>query len=297
MDIDMVEAEYVPLAEQLVRIATKTPDRFKREPVLRESNHNKWAQRRKATNPKSPKFATDQRAKRLQDARQHSKNGSKAKTERKAPVGAPNLRTARRAAWHNDVEPETFDTNFKARPAPSSTRGVSRSQSRSSSILSQATKQEPFSFDKRVTKKKVVAVPEPVAKFHHPAGALPASFDKPSGVPVKQPKTATRAQPFKFATNTRNQSKTAFSFCSNAGTLPFPLDPIKKSSDKFMKAALKGQAMVKPESKKSTVPKTVKIETNFMTHPNLYFSLNLHYDHAANPGVYLTMTPAKSKMS
>ena len=50
MDFSDTEStgEYVPLAERIRREEMKTPDRFKRDPVLRPlSNHEKWAQRRK----------------------------------------------------------------------------------------------------------------------------------------------------------------------------------------------------------------------------------------------------------
>ena len=63
-----------------------------------------------------------------------------------------------------------------------------RAVSRASSFCSVGpTKQDPFSFDSRPRKKKEVIIPEPVAKKFHEPGSLPASIDKPSGVPKKAP--------------------------------------------------------------------------------------------------------------
>ena len=129
--------EYVPLAERIRREEMKTPDRFRRDPVLRESNHDKWAQRRKATVPKSPRFAKSSKHSRLQEMREE-KHGKK-KRERKVS-GAPNLRTRQRAKYHEAPQAEQFNTEFKARPMPKTTGRPLRSANSSRASLQSTTK-------------------------------------------------------------------------------------------------------------------------------------------------------------
>ena len=74
MDSESEFGDYVPLAERLRKQDLKTPDRFKRQPVLRESNAQKWVNR-KATKSRAPRFATDQRSRDLR--RQRIENSGK----------------------------------------------------------------------------------------------------------------------------------------------------------------------------------------------------------------------------
>lgn len=238
---------YVPLAERIAKMESKTPDRFKREPVLREANHEKW--KRRATKPREPRFATDARSNRLRAGRADASNKPE-KSKRRAPAGAPNLRTARRAAYHEPAEAETIDRNFKARPMPRM-NGSRVGPSRSASMVSQTTKQEPFSFDKRVPKKKPAPEPKPQMKRHHAAGALPVSMDKPGGLPERHTRTTTKAEPFAFATAARNEGKNAF-----IQEPTFTFGTTKHSDEEFMRKALDGHQPIISKAKGSTVPKT-----------------------------------------
>lgn len=247
--------EYIPLGERMQKIVNATPDRFKRVPALRENNHDKWAQRRKCTEAKAPRFATDARANRMREAREAARGHAQPKKERKVR-GAPNLSTANRAKYHSKPEAETFNTEFKARPMPTirNTRAVSRA---SSFCSVGPTKQDPFSFDSRPRKKKEVIIPEPVAKKFHEPGSLPASIDKPSGVPKKAPMAATKLQAFNFATD--SVSRTIANRTMEAPTF---LPNVKKSNEEFMKKALHGHAKVAPVSKPVTRPLSPGLATS-----------------------------------
>ena len=240
---------YVPLAERIAKMESKTPDRFKRDPVLREANHEKW--KRRATKPREPRFATDARSNRLRASRAEATK--KPVKEKRRVAGSPNLRTARRAAYHDAPEPESFDRNFKARPMPSSNRSRA-GPSRSASMVSQTTKQEPFSFDKRVPKKKPAPEPKPVMQRHHAAGALPPSLDRPGGVPERHTRTATKAEPFSFATAARTAGKKTF-----IQEPTFKFQTAKHSDEEFMRKALDGHQPIISKAKGSTVPKTVSL--------------------------------------
>ena len=92
----------------------------------------------------SPKFATNSRA-RLRGARDENRPQLKEKTKRRARVGAPRLATAARGEFHSKPEPEQFDNEFKAKPAPKF--GQPSTSARSSSMASgrRVTQIEPFS--------------------------------------------------------------------------------------------------------------------------------------------------------
>ena len=161
------------------------------------------------------------------------------KSKRRA--GSPNLRTARRAAYHDAPEAETFNRNFKARPMPT----MSRSRATSSSTVkrvSQTTKQEPFSFDNRVSKNKMALKPKSVMQRQrsHSAGALPVSLDKPEGLSKRHTRTKTKTEPFSFATAARIPGKNTF---------------IQDPKFKFGKAKHSSISTAKV----STVPKTVSL--------------------------------------
>ena len=74
MDYYSEFGDYVPFAERLSKQNLQTPDRFKRQPVFRESNAQKWVNR-KVTKARAPRFATDQRSRDLR--RQRMKNSGK----------------------------------------------------------------------------------------------------------------------------------------------------------------------------------------------------------------------------
>ena len=249
--------EYVPLAEHIARIEAETPDRFKRDVgPLRNRNHQKWADRRKATTPRAPKFATDQRVARLRNQRAEAKEKKK-KPERKV-AGAPNLRTTARAAFHPDPEPEKFNTNFKARAAPSSTRSAHRVVSTNSSLASSSsTTFKPFSFDSRPTKKKEIVIPEPTAKVYHKPGALPMSIDRPSGVPERVSKKTTTAKAFNFSTAARSQNVSRISFTDSNVSFG---QGHKATDERSMRRALKEPAAIARSQKAPTRPVTVSIQ-------------------------------------
>ena len=130
MDSESEFGDYVPLAERLRKQNLKTPDRFKRQPVLRESNAQKWVNR-KATKARAPRFATDQRSRDLRRQRMENSGKSPKKSGRKVR-GAPNLTTAVRASYKDKPEPEKFDREFKAKPVPrTTTRSAVNSRSTS----------------------------------------------------------------------------------------------------------------------------------------------------------------------
>jgi len=255
------ETEYVPLAERIRRVNEQTPDRFRRDPVLRESNHAKWAQRRKATKAQSPSFATDARSRRLREAREQNKTSKAPKQRERKLSGAPNLRTSQRAKHNAPLEPEKFNTQFKARPAPSSTHRphASANTSRASSFCSTGTtEQVPFSFDSRPSKKKEITVPKPEMKLHHAPGALPETNDRAGALPERSTLKTTKPQPFSFASSMRSQQK-MFTFGSASTTMMefgAGTNTTKKSNEKFMKQALRGHESVIPERKTATVPKS-----------------------------------------
>ena len=252
MDGDSEIGDYVPLAERLRKLDSKTPDRFKRQPVLRESNAKKWVNR-KATKARAPRFATDTRSTNLRRQREENRENVKKKTERKIR-GAPNLSTAVRATLKEQPQPETFDREFKAKPVP---KCVNRGpvSSRSSSVISQTTKVEPFSFDRRPTRSKPAPEPAPQPVRAHPAGALPTSLDRPTGIPEKNTKSATRAKPFNFATAKRDLTARSFDWGQNSSKAPNFV--FGKSDEKTMRKALRGHKLQKPETKESTVPQSV----------------------------------------
>ena len=89
----------------------------------------------------------------------------------------------------------------------------------------------------------------------HAPGALPDSLDKVAPLPPKAKKSVTKPKAFDFATQSRSQSR-MFSFSNvTAGKMEFGG---KKSSETYMKKALKGHSAVVPEQREATVPKTVR---------------------------------------
>ncbi|CBY37145.1 unnamed protein product [Oikopleura dioica] len=120
MPLDRLESEYgsdtegyVGLQERMNRITNETPDRFKRVPVREE----KGKVRPRVTRARSPKFATNSRA-RLRGSRDENRPQLKEKSKRRARVGAPRLQTAARGEFHPKPQPEQFDNEFKAKPSP-----------------------------------------------------------------------------------------------------------------------------------------------------------------------------------
>ena len=89
----------------------------------------------------------------------------------------------------------------------------------------------------------------------HAPGALPDSLDKVAPLPPKAKKSVTKPKAFDFATQSRSQSR-MFTFSNvTAGKMEFGG---KKSSEAYMKKALKGHSAVVPEQREATVPKTVR---------------------------------------
>lgn len=115
---------------------------------------------------------------------------------------------------------------------------------------------EPFSFDKRPTRSKPVVAEAPKPVLNHEPGALPASLDRPTGIPERQTKNTTKSKPFNFATAKRDLTSRSFNWGQNSSAASnFTFG--KHSDEKTMRRALRGHKLSKPETKASTVPQSV----------------------------------------
>jgi len=257
MPLDRLESEYgsdtegyVGLQERMNRITNETPDRFRRDPVQIEKAKN----RPRVTRARSPKFATNSRA-RLRGARDENRPQLKEKTKRRARVGAPRLATAARGEFHQKPEPEQFDNEFKAKPAPKF--GQPSTSGRSSSMASgrRVTQIEPFSFDSRprtrsrINESNASMLTTKEAPAHNP-GELP-DYQKlrKMGTGKVQAKETTKAQGFQFRTTKRAEFK------------PKPTEQMtftarRLTSDQSMRKALLGHTIKEVAKRECTVPES-----------------------------------------
>lgn len=260
MPLDRLESEYgsdtegyVGLQERMNRITNETPDRFKRVPVRGE----KGKVRPRVTRARSPKFATNSRA-RLRGSRDENRPQLKEKSKRRARVGAPRLQTAARREFHPKPQPEQFDNEFKAKPAPKFDKPSTSASLRSNSSLAggrRVTQIEPFSFDSRprprsrVNESNASMQTTKEAPAHNP-GELP-DYQKlrKIGTSKFQAKETTRAQGFQFHTSERAEIK------------PKPTEQLtfsarRLTSDESMRKALLGHTVKSVAKRECTVPES-----------------------------------------
>merc|ERR1711892_738935 len=217
---------YVGMAERLRRMQSKTPDRFRRDPAPRPVQ---WEGRKRATQPRTPRFARDTKSSRLREMREQEKE--KRSTTTRKVSGAPRFATAARAKMKPKWEEPKVE-QFKAQPIR---RFKNVNNSSRLSTCSQTTEVQPFTFDNRVRTRRTTRQTEakPQMQLFHQPGEIPDLSG--TGVGNVTKKEVTRPAPFKF--NKENESTVAH-----------------KADERFMKQALKGHQMQRIEAKPVTVP-------------------------------------------
>merc|ERR1712235_157724 len=235
---------YIGLTERIQRIANKTPDRFKRNPVNDENRRPVEIGRKRPTLARTPKCARDTKSSSMRAMRQaqKEKSGTDVKKRGARRIGAPRLATERRAA-QKPVFEEEKPAMFKARPAPKFGNRSILSTNSSRMSLRSTTKVEPFSFDSRTRKKNAAADTEEKIEMDlpHRLGEIP-DYGGIKGVPQKSKLTVTKPEPFKFQPR---REKPTFDFSTKTIA--------HKADEEYMKKALAGHQLTKPAAKPVTV--------------------------------------------